>query len=560
MQISNKEIVRSLKLLGQLMELHEENPFKVKSINNAAFKLGKYAETLADKSTAELSAIEGVGKSVAAKIEELINTSKIEELESLKSQTPDGVIEMMGIKGLGPKKIQIIWKSLEIETIGELYYACIENRLVEAKGFGLKTQEEIKKLIEFNFSNRGSLLLSNALQLDQELNALMQQIDSNIRLEKTAELARNCEVITRLEFLANEKYKEQIQQALNNDLLFPIQKIENNSLEAESLAGSKVYVHFYSDSNYYQVKFRLDATAEHLGKLATINNDLTSNLPNQTDREIYEALNIAYIPVMMREGLNEIEYAQKNSIRTLIQDEDLKGSLHNHSTWSDGIHSLEEMANYCEELGYQYLGICDHSKSAFYANGLNEIRLIAQHKEIDALNAKNKNFHIFKGIESDILNDGSLDYSDEVLKTFDFIVASIHSNLKMDEEKANKRLLKAIENPYTTMLGHPTGRLLLSRKAYPINHAIIIDACAANNVAIEINANPLRLDLDWRWVDYALNKGVFLSINPDAHKKEGYHDMRYGVMVAQKGGLSKEYCLNAFEKDQLSEYFKSKNK
>lgn len=560
MQISNKEIVRSLKLLGQLMELHEENPFKVKSINNAAFKLGKYAETLADKSTAELSAIEGVGKSVAAKIEELINTSKIEELETLKSQTPEGVIEMMGIKGLGPKKIQIIWKSLEIETIGELYYACIENRLVEAKGFGLKTQEEIKKLIEFNFSNRGSLLLSNALQLDQELNALMQQIDSNIRLEKTAELARNCEVITRLEFLANEKYKEQIQQALNNDLLFPIQKIENNSLEAESLAGSKVYVHFYSDSNYYQVKFRLDATAEHLGKLATINNDLISNLPNQTDREIYEALNIAYIPVMMREGLNEIEYAQKNSIRTLIQDEDLKGSLHNHSTWSDGIHSLEEMANYCEELGYQYLGICDHSKSAFYANGLNEIRLIAQHKEIDALNAKNKNFHIFKGIESDILNDGSLDYSDEVLKTFDFIVASIHSNLKMDEEKANKRLLKAIENPYTTMLGHPTGRLLLSRKAYPINHTMIIDACATNNVAIEINANPLRLDLDWRWVDYALNKGVFLSINPDAHKKEGYHDMRYGVMVAQKGGLSKEFCLNAFEKDQLSEYFKSKNK
>lgn len=560
MQISNKEIVRSLKLLGQLMELHEENPFKVKSINNAAFKLGKYAETLADKSTAELSAIEGVGKSVAAKIEELINTTKIEELETLKSQTPEGVIEMMGIKGLGPKKIQIIWKSLEIETIGELYYACIENRLVEAKGFGLKTQEEIKKLIEFNFSNRGSLLLSNALQIDQELNALMQKVDSNIRLEKTAELARNCEVITRLEFLADEKYKEQIQQALNNDLLYPIQKIENNSLDAESQSGSRLYIHFYNDSDYYQKKFSLDATVEHLDKLASINKDLISNLPNKTDREIYETLNIAYIPVMMREGLNEVEYAQKNSIRALIQDEDLRGSLHNHSTWSDGIHSLEEMANYCEELGYQYLGICDHSKSAFYANGLNEIRLIAQHKEIDALNAKNKNFHIFKGIESDILNDGSLDYSDEVLKTFDFIVASIHSNLKMDEEKANKRLLKAIENPYTTMLGHPTGRLLLSRKAYPINHAMIIDACAANNVAIEINANPLRLDLDWRWVDYALNKGVYLSINPDAHKKEGYHDMRYGVMVAQKGGLSKEFCLNAFEKDQLSEYFKSKNK
>ena len=198
------------------------------------------------------------------------------------------------------------------------------------------------------------------------------------------------------------------------------------------------------------------------------------------------------------------------------------------------------------------------SRAAAYANGLNEQRVLEQHTEIESLNSKNQSFKIFKGIESDILNDGSLDYSDEILKSFDFIVASVHSNLKMDEEKANARLKKAIENKYTNILGHPTGRLLLARKGYPIDHQYIIDACAANNVAIEINSNPLRLDLDWRWIDYALNKGVYLSINPDAHKKEGYHDMRYGVMVAQKAGLSKEYCLNAWELDKISIYFKSK--
>lgn len=545
MALSNKEIVKSLKLMGQLMELHEENPFKVKSINNAAFKLGKYAENLADKTTTELSAIEGVGKSVAAKIEELINTQKIEELDTLISQTPEGVIDMLSIKGLGPKKIQIIWKSLEIESVGELYYACIENRLVEAKGFGLKTQEEVKKLIEFNFSNKGSVLLSNALAIEQELNNLLAKINSDIKLEGTGELARHCEVITKLEFIAAEKYKAEIESLLNDESIF-----NNNELQ--------IQVHYYTDENYLSTKFKLDSSAEHLNKLSTINSSLIENIPKINDHEIYQQLGIAYIPVMMREGLNEIDYAKENKIRTLIQNEDLKGSLHNHSTWSDGIHSLEEMANYCAELGYQYLGICDHSKSAFYANGLSEERVYAQHREIEKLNAKNSNFYIFKGIESDILNDGSLDYADDVLKSFDFIVASVHSNLKMDEEKANKRLLKAIENPYTTMLGHPTGRLLLARKGYPINHALIIDACAANKVAIEINANPLRLDLDWRWIDYALNKGVYLSINPDAHKKEGYHDMKYGVMVAQKGSLSKEFCLNAFDKEQLANYFNSK--
>ena len=233
--------------------------------------------------------------------------------------------------------------------------------------------------------------------------------------------------------------------------------------------------------------------------------------------------------------------------------------MHNHSTWSDGVHTLKEMALYCKDvLGLQYLGISDHSKTAVYASGLNIESVLRQQEEIDSLNKELTPFKIFKGIESDILNDGSLDYPEEILKRFDFVVASVHSAMKMDEERATSRLIKAIENPYTTILGHPTGRLLLSRAGYPLDFKRIIDACASNKVAIEINSNPLRLDLDWRWHQYALEKGVLLAINPDAHRTEGFLDMQYGINVARKGGLTKEMCLNSFTLAEIEHYFKNK--
>jgi DNA polymerase (family 10) len=285
------------------------------------------------------------------------------------------------------------------------------------------------------------------------------------------------------------------------------------------------------------------------------------DIDGKTESEIYELAGIPYIEPELREGDNEFKLVKSNSLPQLIEYSDLQGSLHNHSTWSDGVHTLEEMALFCKnELKLEYLGICDHSKSAFYANGLNETRISAQQREIDELNKKLSPFKIFKGIESDILYDGSLDYSDEVLGSFDFIVASVHSVLNMNELKATERLIKAIENPYTTILGHPTGRLLLSRSGYPIDHKKVIDACAANQVIIEINANPLRLDLDWRWHQYAISKGVMLSINPDAHRKEGFNDMKFGTLIARKGGLSKENCLNAMNFEQISIFFEQKKK
>jgi DNA polymerase (family 10) len=258
----------------------------------------------------------------------------------------------------------------------------------------------------------------------------------------------------------------------------------------------------------------------------------------------------------LREGTSFID---KAVLPDLIDIYDLKGALHNHSTWSDGINTLEEMALYCrDEMKLEYLGISDHSKSAGYAKGLSIERVLQQQEEIDHLNKKLNAFHIFKGIESDILSDGSLDYPDEILEHFDFIVASVHSNLKMDKNKATARVIKAIENPYTTILGHPTGRLLLSRKGYELDFEKVIDACAANKVVIEINANPFRLDLDWRWCQYAIEKGVLLSINPDAHRVEGFRDMEYGILSARKGGVTKENCLNAFSLAQIKEIFELK--
>jgi DNA polymerase (family 10) len=309
-------------------------------------------------------------------------------------------------------------------------------------------------------------------------------------------------------------------------------------------------------SDEFDIKlFETTGTQEHFSKFE-VSEFKFENMKSEI--EIFDSLGMQYIEPELREGFNEVDLAKENKIPKLVEMTDLKGILHNHSTWSDGLNTLREMAVYCKEMGYEYLGICDHSQSAFYANGLKADRVLEQQKEIDQLNRELAPFKIFKGIESDILNDGSLDYPEEILKTFDFIVASVHSNLKMSEEKATARLLKAIENPHTTILGHPTGRLLLSRPGYPIDHKRVIDACAANKVIVELNAHPYRLDIDWRWIQYCIEKGVKISINPDAHATAGYHDMYYGICAARKGMLTKEMCFNAMPLTEMDLYFKMK--
>lgn len=556
--MENKEIAQTLRLLSQLMELHQENPFKIKSVANAAFQIDKLPFSISNKRLNEIDQIAGLGKSIATKVLELVQTKHLKELDELIKKTPEGIIEMLQIKGIGPKKIYTIWKDLAIENCGELYYACNENRLIEAKGFGLKTQETIKKAIEFRIANSGYFLYAKIEPFAEALIIKLQEVWPKASVFLVGDYRRRCEIIDSLTILTtNPSSPLVVDQLKNIDLNIITQS--DSKLETKSANGLKITIIHCSAS---QLGWNLILHTGNETHVKNLNQLLTGKThTGKTEEEIYHLVGLPFIEPELREGLNEITIARRTNKHNLIELKDLQGSLHNHSTWSDGVHTLEEMALFCrDELKLSYLGICDHSKSAFYANGLSEIRVKAQHQEIDALNKKLAPFHIFKGIESDILFDGSLDYADEILQTFDFVVASIHSVLKMDEQKATERLIKAIENPYTTILGHPTGRLLLSRSAYPINHQKVIDACAANQVVIEINANPLRLDLDWRWHQYAIEKGVILSINPDAHRTTGLFDMRYGILVARKGGVSATNCLNTKSLKEISAFFTNRKK
>jgi DNA polymerase (family X) len=553
--MTNSDIADMLKLCANLSELHGGNEFKIRTYNAASFKIDKLQTPLEGKSIAELEKIDGVGKSLAAKIFAINETETFPELQELIENTPQGVRDMFRVKGIGPKKIAYIWNTLGIESIGELLYACNENRLAQAKGFGQKTQQSVIESIEFLFANANKFHYAKVEKLAHDLVTLLQGFDGITEISLTGAIRRKTDIIDELEICAAIDCDEnELAEYLSAEL-----NPENIEVTASSILFKvndtiPVVLYFCDESDFYYTLFETTATAKHLELLA-----ISNNKPQAThfasEQDIYTSVGLQYIEPEMREGYQEVELAKSGKLPKLIELSDLKGILHNHSTYSDGANTLAEMAMYCKELGYEYLGICDHSKAAAYANGLKEETIIEQHKEIEKLNTQLAPFKVFKGIECDILFDGSLDYNNEVLSSFDFIVASVHSNLKMNEEKAMTRLLKAIENPYTTILGHPTGRLLLMREGYPVDHKKMIDACAANGVVIEINASPYRLDLDWRWIDYAMSKGVKLSINPDAHELQGYHDMHFGVCSARKGGLYKEMCLNTFTMSEINTYF-----
>lgn len=555
--MENKAIAKTFKLYSQLMELFNENPFRTKAMASASFKIDKLPFPAASATIDQLSTQPGIGKSTAERIMSILESGSFPELDNLIAQTPPGVMAMLTIKGLGPKKIRSIWKDLGIESIGELLYACNENRLMEAKGFGLKTQEEIRKSIEFSNANQGLFLYAKVEKIAATLLGSLVSYFPDQQHTFTGEIRRKCEIIASVDILTTCSISE-IRSFLEETPAYIVEEYQDTVVQLTDELGVRYRIQSTSEERFAIDLLLTTGSEIHIKELQTIQ----ANLPTFSSEEaIYKALGLSYIEPELREGSGEVNWAKHGELPKLITYADLKGTLHNHSTYSDGVHSLEQMAMYCkDELGLSYFGICDHSKTAVYASGLPIERVKEQWMEIDRLNDKLAPFRIFSGIESDILSDGSLDYPDDILAKFDFVVASIHSNLRMDEEKATQRLITAIENPYTTILGHPTGRLLLSRPGYPIDYKKVIDACAANRVVIEINANPLRLDLDWRWQRYALEKGVLLSINPDAHRTEGLTDMQYGVYVARKGGLSPERCLNAFSLEEIEQYFAEKKR
>ncbi len=548
--MTNKEIARTFQFLGQIMELHGENLYKIRSYQNAYMTLRKLDHPLEEMSDDEISQIKGVGKAISGKIRELLDTGKMRTLERYKSETPKGVQEMLAIKGFGPKKIRVIWKDLGAESIGELLYAVNENRLIELKGFGEKTQEDLRKKLQYYQRTKNQFHYAT---LEAEAQQILEYISEQLpeaRLSLTGATRRRCNTLESIDILIG--YNGSLEPLFEKEVLRRTGG-DGNYITAETESELPLRLFPCNPGDFGSKLFRTTGAEPFLEAFIKAYPDV--DFRHLVDEHtIFDKVALPYIAPELREQEWALDLARTGNLPELVEEQDVRGILHAHTTYSDGIGSLEAMATYTRDEGFAYLGITDHSKSAFYANGLSPERVRRQFEEINRLNAELAPFRIFKGIESDILNDGSLDYEEDLLAEFDFIIASVHSNLRMNEEKATRRLISAIENPYTSILGHPTGRLLLSREGYPIDHQRVINACAANGVAIEINANPYRLDLDWTWIPYALEKGVLIAINPDAHSLEGIHDIHYGVLSARKGGLTAEQCLNHFSTEEFAKW------
>ncbi len=542
------------------MELHGENPFKAKSYETAAFRLKRLDQSLGEMSAEERAALPGVGAAIQAKIAELLDRGTLVALEKLLEKTPAGVVDMLRIKGLGAKKVGTIWRELDVESPGELLYACRENRLAMLKGFGEKTQAQVIANIEFLQSQSGlyhyATLEEPALALRQALLAFSD------RVEETGAFRRRAIVLDSIEFVVQDSkglgqeltrggWLESLEEVALPES-FPL-KTSCRLLKALTPGGLPVKLYLAQAGQVEAVWFYTSAGAGHLSALPP-----QINLQAGDEQAIYASGGLAWIAPELREGRDEIRQAASGVMPRLLEESDIRGAVHNHSIWSDGGATIEAMAKACIAKGYEYLVMSDHSRTAVYAGGLSLERVEAQAREIDKLNALLAPFRIFKSIESDILADGSLDYPDDVLAKFDLVIASVHSGLKMDEAKATDRLLRAIENPYTTILGHPTGRLLLSRPGYPLDHQSIIRACAEYGVVMELNANPWRLDLDWTWIGMAQEAGVMISINPDAHSLSGLDDIHFGVLAARKGGLTPEGTWNTKSLAGIEDWLKNR--
>lgn len=574
--MDKKQVITILEEIGTLLEFKGENPFKTRAYANAARALEGVTDDLAELvANNRLRGIKGIGEAISEKITELMTTGHLKYYDNLRAEFPAGLLELLRIPGLGPKKAKKLFTELGIDSIAALEQACQEDRLIDLEGFGKKSQEKfldgIRQVREFSSRH----LFHHTVEVAMPLFEAVRRHPKVMRAELAGSLRRCKETIKDIDIVASCKDADRpaIMKAFTS---FP--GVRNIIAQGDTKSsvllekGIPADLRLLSDEEYPYLLHHSTGSAEHNVAMRSHALKLGIKMSDyglfkgkklircKDETEIFAALGMAYVPPEMRENMGEIEAALRDGIPELITKEDLRGVLHCHSTHSDGANSLREMAAGSKKLGFEYLGICDHSMSVAYAHGLTPERVKAQHKEIDKINAEMKGFRIFKGTECDILPDGKLDYPEKVLESFDFVVASIHSAMSMTEEKATARIIKAMEHPAVRILGHPTGRLLLGREGYPLNHRKVIDAAAALGVCIEINASPHRFDLDWRYCKYARDKGVLISINPDAHSLDGLADTFYGVGIARKGWLRRQDVLNTKSAKEIEKWFAKKRK
>ncbi|NBC05500.1 MAG: DNA polymerase/3'-5' exonuclease PolX [Bacteroidetes bacterium] len=583
--MTNQEVAKKLREVYNLMQLAGENRFRAIAFDRAAQTIeGLNDEILTYIKEDSLTDIKGIGSSIAEDIKTYHETGSMPVLEDLKKRVPKGLIEWTNISGLGPKNIVKIHKELGITTISELKEACQSGAVAELPGLGKKSAEKIIKSIEYLEQYGERCLLNQALEIAEPIFEFVRNLDGVIEAEIAGSLRRSRETIGDIDILvaAEPENAEEIFDAfVNHDLVVEVLGRGETKSSVRSETGRQVDLRIVKPLEYPAALMYFTGSKEHnivlrqrardrgmslneygLFKLTEDKEtDFDQPVETNSELEIYQKLGLNFIIPEHREDRNEFEYYQDSEEMELVHESDIKGVVHAHSTWSDGKYSIKQMAQASMDRGYEYLAITDHSKTAAYAGGLSVDEVKQQWDEIDQLNEEfqsaGNNFKIFKGIESDILADGSLDYPVEILEGFDFVIASVHSSLELPLEKMMKRFENAIRNPFTQMLGHPTGRLLLRREEGNLDLNKLIEIAAEENTAIEINANPRRLDLDWRYGNKAREVNLMTSINPDAHTTDGIDDIRYGVMIARKGKYGPDRVLNTKSADEFEQWIKA---
>lgn len=570
--VTKETVIKILEEIAVLLELAGENPFKFRAYQNAARNLEKLETDFTNLvKENKLSEVPGIGEAINKKIGELVATGKLAYYESLKSSIPPGHLEMLKIAGLGPKKIHALYKQLGIKTIGELEYSCQENRLIELKGFGKKTQDNILAGIEKLKLYQERRLYAEAADDALVLVSLLQDNKDVERVSLAGSLRRCAETVKDIDIVASSKNAENLAGYFSS--LPQVAAVSGKGITKVSVTlrtGINADLRIVADTEFPHALLHFTGSKEHNTALRGRAKDMglkineyglwqgEKNIACASEEEIFSRLGLPYIPPELRENMGEIEAAEKGALPVLIEEKDICGFFHVHTDFSDGGETLESMVAAAKKMGMQYIGISDHSQSAYYAGGLKAEEIERQHRLIAQLNEKYAPFYIFKGIESDIMPDGSLDYSDELLGKFDFVIAAVHSSFNMPEEEMTGRIKKALQNSFTTILAHPTGRLLLAREPYAVNIQEIIDTAAGSGKVLELNANPHRLDLDWRNCIYARKKGVKISINPDAHHVSGLADIGFGTKIARKGWLEKGDCINCFNLNEMKVYLSHK--